>query len=96
MKNHLSMALAVTFAVLSGPTLAHDPSAHEQKDATAPDCSSVQDRDATKMDMNDPLMKALHDQCKNIPPHDHMQGQDMKDMPGMDGGAAQPSDGGGK
>ena len=96
MKNRLSMALSLALAVLSGPTLAHDPSAREQTDATAPDCSSVQDRHATKMDMNDPLMKALHDQCKNTAPHDHLQGQDMRDMPGMDRGAAQPSDGGGQ
>ncbi len=96
MKNHLSMALSLTLAVLSGPTLAHDPNEHEQKDAAAPDCSSLKDMDANKMDMNDPLMKALHDQCKNTPPHDHIQGQDMKDMPGMDGGAGQPSDSGGK
>ena len=96
MKSHLSMALSLTLAILSSPTLAHDPSAHEHKDAAAPDCSSLQGMDANKMDINDPLMKALHDQCKNTAPDDHMQGQDMRDMPGMDGGAAHPGDGGGK
>ena len=96
MKNHLSMALCLTLAVLSSPTLAHDPSAHEHKDAAAPDCSSLQGMNANKMDINDPLVKALHEQCKNTLPHDPRQGQDMKDMPGMDGGAGQPRDEGGK
>ena len=96
MKNHLSIALSLTFAVLSCPTLAHDASMHEPTDAAAPDCSSLKTMDASKMDMNDPLMKALHDQCKNTMPRDSMQGQDMKDMPGMNMGADQPSGAGGK
>lgn len=96
MKNHLSIALSLTVAVLSCPTLAHDASMHEPTDAAAPDCSSLKTMDPSKMDINDPLMKALHEQCKNTMPRDSMQGQDMKDMPGMNMGADQPNGAGGK
>ena len=96
MKNHLSIALSLALAVLSCPTLAHDASTHEPKDAAAPDCSSLKTMDASKVDMSDPLMKALYDQCKNNLPQDAMHGHDMKDMPGMDRGADQPGDSGDK
>ncbi len=96
MKNHLSIALSLTLAVLSCPALAHDASMHEPKDAAAPDCSSLKTMAASKMDMNDPLMKALYDQCKNTLPQDAMHGHDMKEMPGLDMGADQPSSDGGK
>lgn len=96
MKNLLSIALSLTLAVLSSPTLAHDASMHEPGDAAAPDCSSLKTMDASKMDMNDPLMKALHEKCKNAIPRDSMQGHDMKDMPGMNMSTGQPSGDGGK
>ena len=96
MKNHLQIALSLTFAVLSCPTLAHDASTYEPTDAAAPDGSSLKAMDASKMDMNDPRMKALHEKCKNTMPRDAMQGQDMKDMPGMNMGTDQPSGDGGK
>ena len=86
MNNHLSIALFVTLAVLSCPTLAHEPNMHEQKDATAPDCSSLKDTDASKMDMNDSPTKALHDQCKNAMSHGHLHGQDMDPDPSSESG----------
>lgn len=86
MNNHLSIALSLTLAALSCSTLAHDPSTHEQKDATSPDCSSLKDKDASKMDMNDPLMRALHDQCKNATSHDRLHGPDMDPDPSSESG----------
>ena len=96
MKNLLSIALSLTLAVLSCPTLAHDASMHEPGDAAEPDCSSLKTMDASKMDANEPLMEALHARCKNTMPGDSMQGQDMKDMPSMNMGTDQASGDGGK
>ena len=52
-------------------------------------------KDMGEMDMSDPLMKALHDRCKDSMVHDPLQ-RDMKDMPGMEKKAEQPSNSGGK
>lgn len=96
MKNGFPITLSLALTAMSLSALAHDPSLHKKKDAAPPDCARMQDMDLSKMDMNDPLMKALHDKCKNALAHDHMQGQDMKDMPDMEKKIEQPTDSGGK
>ena len=93
MKSSFPITLSLALAALSLPVLAHDPSLHQQKDAVPPDCTAMKDMD--EMDMSDPLMKALHDRCKDSMVHDPLQ-RDMKDMPGMEKKAEQPSNSGGK
>lgn len=84
MKTFLTLAFSVAVAVAVSPALAHDPGKHQEQGATAPDCSSMKNRDMSKMDMNDPVMKAMHDKCMShmhghggdAPSHDHSGGQD--------------------
>lgn len=61
----------------------------------------MKDMDMSKMDMNDPVMKAMHDKCMAQMKHDNMEHgatthEGMKDMPGMDHDAPQPESKGGK
>ena len=93
MKSSFPITLSLALAAMSLPVLAHDPSLHQQKDAAPPDCTAV--KDMGKLDTRDPLMKALHDKCKNSIVHDPLQ-RDMKDLPGMEKKAEQPSNSGGK
>lgn len=41
---------------------AHDPKEH-MKDAEKPDCAAMKNMDHSKMDMNDPVMQAMMQQC---------------------------------
>lgn len=41
---------------------AHDPKEH-MKDAEKPDCTAMDSMDHSKMDMNDPVMQAMMQQC---------------------------------
>lgn len=53
-------------ALVSHIAFAHDPKEHEkeQREAQAgPDCAAMKDMDMSKMDMNDPIMKAIHEKC---------------------------------
>ena len=50
-----TMALAYT-------AQAHDPAEH-MKDAENPNCAAMNDMDHSKMDMNDPVMKAMMTKC---------------------------------
>lgn len=70
--------LSLFVAALSVPSFAHDPKEHQQQGATTPDCSRVTSTDADKMDMNDPVVKALHAKCKK-----QMEQQHMRNSPGM-------------
>ena len=87
MKTRFILALLLAFLVPSAPTLAHDPSLHEQ-DGTAPECAKMKDMDMSKMDMNDPVAKAMQQQCQDqmkdddedAESHDHS----MTNVPGPD------------
>jgi len=76
---------------LSLPVIAHDPKLHQHQGAAAPDCSQMKDIDMSKMDPNDPVMKAMHKKCKNQMKHDAMQG-DMNDVSGMEKKTPPPTD----
>lgn len=70
---------AIAFAATSA--FAHDPAEHAKDAAaakTGPDCSQMQGMDHSKMDPNDPVMKAMMMKCAASKDHGHM------DMPGMD------------
>ena len=100
MNTRFSMALFIALTVLSLPVTGHDPSLHRKQGAAAPDCTPVKDMDMSKVDMKDPLMRALYDKCK-----DQMKGDEMKhddaghhdnDQPGVHQEPEQPGDDGGR
>lgn len=74
---------------------AHDPKEHAKEAAATkagPDCAAMKDMDHSKMDPNDPVMKAMMAKCGAASGH---AGMDMKggDMKGRDHGtAAEPHD----
>ena len=72
MKTQLVLALALV--ALSAPTLAHDPNLHEQQ-GTAPECAKMKDMDMSKMDMNDPVTKAMQQQCHEAMKDDDEDGE---------------------
>ena len=55
----LTTALLVSMLVA-----AHDPKEHA-KESKAPDCQSLASMDHAKMDMDDPVMKAMFAKCKD-------------------------------
>ena len=63
MRALVTLAFTIAVAATASPTLAHDPGQHRKQGGAAPDCSSMNDMDMSKMDMNDPVMKAMHDKC---------------------------------
>lgn len=73
--------LATAFYAL--PSLAHDPKEHEAQ-SHKPDCSAVKNMDASKMDMNDPVMMALRKKCMKGMAH---ADQGAHDKPAAKGGA---------
>lgn len=73
------VTLAIAFAATSA--FAHDPAEHAKEAAASKaglDCSQMKGMDHSKMDPNDPVMKAMMTQCAGKMDHSHM------DMPGMD------------
>lgn len=101
MKTRFHIALSTALVALSLPAFAHDPSQHKAQESSGPDCAAMKDMDMSKMDMNDPVMKAMHDKCMAQMKHDDMdhgatKHDDMNDMPGMDHGKPQPDSKGGK
>lgn len=65
--------------------LAHDPAEHAKEAAAenaAPDCAKMKDMDMSKMDMNDPVVQAMHKKCMGDGKGMDMKG--MHDMKGMD------------
>ncbi len=82
--NHSTRFLSILVLSVSIPLgYAHDPKEHAKEAAAAkagPDCAAMKDMDHSKMDPNDPVMKAMMAKCGG----DHA---DM-DMKGMDHGAA--------
>jgi len=78
---HLCSILAL---VVAAPlAFAHDPAEHAKEAAAknaAPDCAAMKNMNQSKMDPNDPVMKAMMAKCGGDP-----AGMDMK---GMDHGKA--------
>lgn len=72
--------LTASFAFAQSAS-AHDPKEHEKEAAAAkagPDCASMKTMDHSKMDMNDPVMKAMMAKCADKPmPADDMKGMKM-------------------
>lgn len=77
MNVRLSIA-ALMASVVSVTAFAHDPKEHQKEAAQAADCSKMKNMDMSKMDMNDPVMKAMHKKCsaqmsKPGPEHEAME-----------------------
>lgn len=63
MKTRLFISLAAIPALLLAVAAeAHDPAEH-MKNGESPDCAAMHDMDHSKMDMNDPVMQAMMQQC---------------------------------
>lgn len=84
MKSILSLTLIAAVVCLAPSAFAHDPAAHA-KEATeakaAPHCEAMKSMDHSKMNPNDPVMKAMLMKCAKQEPAEH---KDMKGMEGMD------------
>ena len=64
--NMKTLATVIVFSTLgiAFSAQAHEPKEH-MKDAQKPDCTAMKNMDHNKMDMNDPVMQAMMQQCKN-------------------------------
>ncbi|WP_444904796.1 hypothetical protein ACJJIU_08360 [Microbulbifer sp. CnH-101-E] len=65
----LTQLFTVTTLLSSIQALAHDPSLHKEK-AVKPDCAAMQGMDHSKMDVNDPVLKAMRKKCGEHMQHD--------------------------
>lgn len=82
MKHTLTSSLAVVFLTLAQGAFAHDPAEHAKEAAAAkagPNCEAMKSMDHSKMDPNDPVMKAMMAKCAGS-----QKPADQKDMKGMD------------
>lgn len=62
----LRLALALAALTIALNVSAHDPKEHEKEAAAAkakPDCAKMKTMDMSKMDPNDPVMKAMMAKC---------------------------------
>lgn len=66
-----TLVAALAAALMSMSASAHDPKEHEKEAAQSADCSKLKGMDMSKMDMNDPVMKALHKKCEAQMHHEH-------------------------
>ena len=58
----IASMMALSSLMLSIHVQAHEADAHKDN-VQAPDCSSMKGMDHAKMDMNDPVMKAMMEKC---------------------------------
>lgn len=85
MKSIIKATTAAFLAFSVQAALAHDPAEHAKEAAAAnaaPDCAKMKDMDMSKMDMNDPVVQAMHKKCMGDGKSMDMKG--MHDMKGMD------------
>jgi hypothetical protein len=50
--------------LVSVSAFAHDPKEHQKEAAEAAHCAKMKDMDMSKMDPNDPVVKAMQKKCK--------------------------------
>lgn len=88
MNNTLRITLAAALLAITQGAFAHDPAEHAKEAEEAKkgaDCAAMKDMDHSKMDMNDPVMKAMMTKCAAAKkPTDPKAMKDMKGMEGMD------------
>ncbi|WP_339900450.1 hypothetical protein [uncultured Gilvimarinus sp.] len=71
----IPQAIAVIAIVSSLSAQAHDPKEH-MKDAEKPDCAAMKNMDHSKMDHDDPVMKAMMEKCM---PATHEKNESQED-----------------
>ena len=95
MKATSLIAISFVVAVFSAPAFAHDPREHQKEAAAAADCVKMKDMDMdmSKMDSNDPVMKAMQKKCKEQKEHEAMEYRhdDAKNTADGAKSAAQPT-----
>ena len=82
MKYTFTTTLAAAFLSIAQGALAHDPAEHAKEAAAAkagPNCEAMKSMDHSKMDPNDPVMKAMMAKCGGS-----QKPADRKGMEGMD------------
>lgn len=82
MKSTFSTTLAVILLSFAQGAFAHDPAEHAKEAAAAkagPNCEAMKTMDHSKMDPNDPVMKAMMAKCAG-----QKKSVDEKGMDGMD------------
>ena len=77
---NLRLAVLLT-AAIAAPAFAHDPSLHKAGDAKDPDCAKMDSMDMSKMNSNDPVMKAMHTKCAAAMKHKHDDRADHDQKP---------------
>ena len=84
MKSICSLTLAAAVFAFAPGAFAHDPAEHAKEAAAAkagPNCEAMKTMDHSKMDPNDPVMKAMMTKCGQQKP---AEPKDKKGMEGMD------------
>ena len=88
MNNTLRLTLAAALITVAQCALAHSAAEHAKEAADAKkgaNCAAMKGMDASKMDPNDPVMKAMMAKCSATKKHAAKKGGAMKgmDMKGM-------------
>ncbi|MFZ5699657.1 MAG: hypothetical protein ACOY9J_13270 [Pseudomonadota bacterium] len=77
----IAHAIIISLPFLLAPAaFAHDPAEHAQEVGAAgagPDCAAMKNMDMSTMDMNDPVVQAMHRKCmKSMPMSDKKPADD--------------------
>jgi len=76
------LTILFTALILSLSALAHDPKEHEK--GAAPDCAAMASMDRSKMNKDDPIMKAMMVRCgSEAMEHEDEDDQDEHEHEGM-------------
>lgn len=70
----ISGVVAMSALILAFAAEAHDPEEH-MKSADKPDCAAMKDMDHAGMDMKDPVMQAMMQQCTHKAGESHGHGE---------------------
>ena len=74
MNNTIRIALSAAVLAIAQSAFAHDPAEHAREAAEAKkgaNCAAMKNMDASKMNPNDPVMKAMMAQCSEQSGHTH-------------------------
>ncbi len=83
MNSTLPVLLGLVLGASAPFAIAHDPAEHAKEAAAKnapPDCAEMKNMDRSKMDMNDPVMKAMMAKCGAAMDHSGMEGMDHSRM----------------
>lgn len=95
MNSTLRLLSALVLGVAAQFAVAHDPAEHAKEAAAKnapPDCAAMKNMDHSKMDMNDPVMKAMMAKCGGATDHTGMEGMDRSKMGAKPSGSAAKPD----